>query len=46
MLGPQEIGFGVRESIPDVARVLSSYVDGIMARVFDHADVVQLSEYA
>lgn len=46
MLGPQEIGLGVRESIPDVARVLSGYVDGIMARVFDHADVVQLAEYA
>ena len=46
MLGPQEIGLGVRESIPDVARVLSGYVDGIMARVFDHKDVVQLAEYA
>ena len=46
MLGPQEIGLGVRESIPDVARVLSGYVDGIMARVFDHADVVQLAEYS
>lgn len=46
MLGPQEIGLGVRESIPDVARVLSGYVDGIMARVFDHSDVVQLAEYA
>ena len=46
MLGPQEIGLGVRESIPDVARVLSGYVDGIMARVFDHADVAQLAEYA
>lgn len=46
MLGPQEIGLGVRESIPDVARVLSGYVDGIMARVFDHADVVKLAEYA
>ena len=46
MLGPQEIGLGVRESVPDVARVLSGYVDGIMARVFDHADVVQLAQYA
>ena len=46
MLGPQEIGLGVRESIPDVARVLSGYVDGIMARVFDHADVVELARYA
>ena len=46
MLGPQEVGLGVRESIPDVARVLSGYVDGIMARVFEHKDVVQLAEYA
>ena len=46
MLGPQEIGLGVRESIPDVARVLSSYVDGIMARVYDHADVVELAAHS
>ncbi|MCY3780546.1 MAG: ornithine carbamoyltransferase [Chloroflexi bacterium] len=46
MLGPQEIGLGVRESVPDVARVLSSYVDGIMARVFDHQDVVELAEFS
>ncbi|MEZ4637342.1 MAG: hypothetical protein R2856_20695 [Caldilineaceae bacterium] len=29
-LSPQEVGLGSRESAPDVARVLSSYVDGIM----------------
>lgn len=46
MLGPQEIGLGKRESIADVARVLSSYVDGIMARVFDHDHVVQLAEWS
>ncbi len=46
MLGPQEIGLGKRESVPDVARVLSSYVDGIMARVFDHAHVMKLAEYS
>ena len=46
MLGPHEIGLGVRESVPDVARVLSSYVDGIMARVFDHADVVELAAHS
>ena len=46
MLGPQEIGLGKRESVPDVARVLSSYVDGIMARVFDHAHVMQLAEFS
>lgn len=46
MLGPQEVGLGKRESIPDVARVLSSYVDGIMARVFDHVHVTQLAEWS
>ncbi|MDE2858636.1 MAG: ornithine carbamoyltransferase [Chloroflexota bacterium] len=46
MLGPQEIGLGKRESVPDVARVLSGYVDGIMARVFDHAHVVELAEFS
>ena len=46
MLGPQEIGLGVRESVPDVARVLSRYVQGIMARVFDHADVLELAQYS
>lgn len=46
MLGPQEIGLGKRESIADVARVLSGYVQGIMARVFDHNHVVELAKYA
>ena len=46
MLGPAEIGLGKRESIPDVARVLSGYVDGIMARVFDHKHVTGLAEHA
>ncbi|MGB9870304.1 MAG: ornithine carbamoyltransferase [Anaerolineae bacterium] len=45
-LSPNEIQLGVRESIPDVARVLSRYVDAIMARVFAHADVVTLAEYS
>lgn len=44
-LSPAEIGLGKRESAPDVARVMSGYVDGIMARVFDHAHIVQLAEY-
>lgn len=45
-LSPDEIKLGQRESIPDVARVLSRYVDGIMARVFAHADVVTLAKWA
>jgi ornithine carbamoyltransferase len=46
MLGPSEIGLGKRESVGDVARVLSGYVQGIMARVFDHQHVVELAECA
>src|SRR5512136_885500 len=37
-LSPEEIQLGKRESVPDVARVLSRFVDCIMARVFAHAD--------
>ncbi len=45
-LSPAEIGLGQRESIADVARVLSGYVDAIMARVFAHDHVLQLAEWA
>lgn len=45
-LSPQEVGLGQRESIADVARVLSGYCDGIMARVFDHNHIVQLAQWA
>ena len=45
-LSPFEIKLGQRESVPDVARTLSRYVDGIMARVFGHADLLTLTEYS
>jgi ornithine carbamoyltransferase len=45
-LSPNEISLGKRESVADVARVLSRYVDGIQARVFAHADVVELAKYS
>jgi ornithine carbamoyltransferase len=45
-LSPSEIGLGKRESIADVSRVLSGYVDAIMARVFDHAHILELAHYA
>ncbi len=45
-LSPAEIGLGTRESVPDVARVLAGYVDGIMARVFEHQHVVELAQWA
>ena len=35
-LSPAEVGLGERESVPDVARVLSRYVDAIAARTFSH----------
>ena len=43
-ISPNEIGLGKRESIADVARVLAGYVDGIMARVFEHQHVVELAK--
>ena len=45
-ISPAEIHLGIRESVPDVARVLSGYVDGIMARVFSHDHVLQLAQYS
>jgi ornithine carbamoyltransferase len=46
MIAPSEVGLGKRESVADVARVLSSYVQGIMARVFEHDHVEQLAAWA
>ena len=45
-LSPAEIGLGKRESIADVARVISGYVDVVMARVFDHEHVLELAKWA
>jgi len=45
-LSPAEIGLGKREAIKDVSRVLSGYVDCIMARVFEHRHVLELAQHA
>ena len=45
-LPPGEIAMGLREPVKDVARVLSGMVDGILARVFAHATVLELAEYS
>jgi ornithine carbamoyltransferase len=45
-LSPNEIGLGQREAISDVARVLCGYVQAIMARVFDHAHIVELARWS
>ncbi|MGB9668776.1 MAG: ornithine carbamoyltransferase [Anaerolineales bacterium] len=45
-LSPAEIGLGKREAISDIARVLSGYVEAIMARVFEHEHVVELAKWS
>lgn len=42
---PQEVKMGGRETVSDVVKVLSGYVDGIMARVFVHNHLEQLAEH-
>ena len=44
-LSSRDIQIGRGEPISDTAQVLSRYIDGIMARVFDHQDVVDLAQY-
>jgi ornithine carbamoyltransferase len=44
---PEDIGgIGKREPIKDIARVLSRYVNGIMARTFEHCTITELAKYA
>ncbi len=46
VLTEQDFKLGERESIADVARVLSRYVDGILIRTFRHQAVEELARYA
>ena len=45
-LGPDDIGIGKRETVKDIARVVSRFNDIIMARLFEHAHVLELAEYS
>jgi ornithine carbamoyltransferase len=45
-LGSYEIDLGKRESPKDVAKVLSRYLNGIIARTFSHKTVVELAKHA
>ena len=45
-MSPDEVGLGKRESVPDVAHVLSRYVHGIIARTFLHKSLEALAAYS
>src|SRR5262249_17030052 len=45
-LSSRDIQLGRGEPVSDTARVLSRYVDGIMARTFAHSTVTDLAKYA
>jgi len=42
-LTDQEVGLGRREAVEDVTRVLERYVDGIIARLFSHRDLIAMA---
>jgi ornithine carbamoyltransferase len=44
-LGRDEVGLGGRESVSDVARVLSRYVDAIVARTYAHTTLDELATH-
>jgi ornithine carbamoyltransferase len=46
ILSPAEINLGIRESISDVAKTLSRYVDAIVVRTFEHKNVLQFAEHS
>ena len=46
LLRPEQIGIGTRESPSDVAKNLSRWVDGIVARTYSHALVEELARVA
>ena len=45
-LAPQDIGLGKRESAADLAQLFSRYNDMIMARVFNHQDMLDFEKHA
>ena len=45
-IGPDEVSIGKRESVSDVARVLSRYVNVIMYRAFSNATMRELAQHA
>lgn len=46
VLSQDGIGVGTRESVPDIAKLLSRYCDAIVARLFDHSVLLELATNA
>lgn len=45
-LGHQEVQLGIRETVPDIIRVMSRYVDCVIARTFSHKAILQMAKYS
>jgi len=45
-LSPNEINIGVRESVKDVAKTISRYVDAIVLRTFEHKNCLEMAQAA
>lgn len=45
-LNNHDLGMGVRESVADIGRLFSRYLDGIAIRTFAHEEVEELARYA
>src|SRR5215510_7290898 len=45
-LNNDDLGLGVRESVADIGRLFSRYLDGIVIRTFVHDEVEELARYA
>jgi ornithine carbamoyltransferase len=43
-LSEQDVQLGVRETVGDAARVLDRYVDGVVARLRSHSDLLELAK--
>jgi ornithine carbamoyltransferase len=45
-LSGSEVGLGVRETVPDIARTLSEYVDAVVLRTFSHQTIENFAQHA
>jgi ornithine carbamoyltransferase len=46
IFGREDIRFGIKESVRDIARVFGRVFDGVMFRGFEHATVAEFAQYA